>query len=142
MDGKIVLLGNRRLISESGGDISALEPRTQLGSRSEGKTAVIVSLDGRVGGIVAVADTVKPSAKATVEALKGMGVQVVMLTGDNPRTAAAIAEEIGIDKFVAEALPAAEGGDDRVAAEGRDGWSRWWETASTTPLRWPRRTSG
>jgi len=71
----------------------------------EGKTAVVVVLDGKVGGIIAVADTVKPSAKATVEALKGMGIRVVMLTGDNSRTAAAIAQKIGIEEFVAEVLP-------------------------------------
>jgi Cu+-exporting ATPase len=104
VDGMTVLLGNRRLITESGGDLSMVEP--ELAKLEEkGKTAMIVSLDGKVGGIVAVADTVKPSAKATVDALRGMGVQVVMLTGDNSRTAAAIAEKAGIDQFVAEVLP-------------------------------------
>jgi len=102
--GRMVLLGNRRLIIENGADLSTVETRlTKL--EEEGKTAMIVLLDGKVGGIVAVADTVKPSAKATVDALKGMGVQVVMLTGDNSRTAAAIAQNIGIEKFVAEVLP-------------------------------------
>ncbi len=104
VDGRTVLLGNRRLITENGGDLSMVEP--ELGKlEEEGKTAMIVSLDGKVAGIIAVADTVKSSAKATVEALKGMGVQVVMLTGDNSRTAAAIAQKIGINKFVAEVLP-------------------------------------
>ena len=104
VDGMTVLLGNRRLITESGGDLSMVEP--ELAKLEEkGKTAMIVSLDGKVGGIVAVADTVKPPAKATVDALRGMGVQVVMLTGDNSRTAAAIAEKAGIDQFVAEVLP-------------------------------------
>jgi Cu+-exporting ATPase len=104
LDGRTVLLGNRRLVTESGGDLSMVEPEL-IKLEGEGKTAMIVSLDGKVEGIIAVADTVKPSAKATVEALKGMGVQVVILTGDNSRTAAAIAREIGIDKFVAEVLP-------------------------------------
>jgi len=104
VDGKPVLLGNRRLITESGGDLSKVEPEL-IKLEKEGKTAMIVSLDGSVGGVIAVADTVKPSARATVDALKGMGVQVVMLTGDNSRTAAAISQEIGIDKFVAEVLP-------------------------------------
>ena len=104
VDGRVVLLGNRRLISENEADLSTLEPGARK-LEEEGKTAMILSLDGKVAGIIAVADTVKPSAKATVEALKGMGVQVVMLTGDNSRTAAAIAEKIGIDKFVAEVLP-------------------------------------
>jgi len=104
VDGKMVLLGNRRLIMENGVSLSAVE--TELRKlEEEGKTAVVVVLDGKVGGIIAVADTVKPSAKATVEALKGMGIRVVMLTGDNSRTAAAIAQKIGIEEFVAEVLP-------------------------------------
>ncbi len=104
VDGKTVLLGNRRLISENGVDLSAVEPELRK-LEEEGKTAMMVVADGKVGGIVAVADTVKPSAKATVDALKKMGIQVVMLTGDNSRTAAAIAQKIGIERFVAEVLP-------------------------------------
>ncbi len=104
VDGRTVLLGNRRLITENGGDLSVLEPELRR-LEEEGKTAMIVARDGKVEGLVAVADTVKPSAKATVEALKGMGIRVVMLTGDNSRTAAAIANKLGIDKFFAEVLP-------------------------------------
>ena len=104
VDGITVLLGNRRLITENGGDLSAAESEISK-LEGEGKTVMIVSLDGKVAGIVAVADTVKPSAKATVDALKGMGIQVVMLTGDNSRTATAISKKIGIDRFVAEVLP-------------------------------------
>jgi len=104
VDGKTVLLGNRRLITENGVDVTAIETELRR-LEEEGKTAMVVVLEDKVGGIIAVADTVKPSAKATVEALKGMGVQVVMLTGDNSRTAAAIAQKIGIEKFVAEVLP-------------------------------------
>ena len=104
LDGRGILLGNRLLITENGGDLSMVE--TELGKlEGEGKTVVIVSVENRVSGIVAVADTMKPSAKATVEGLKGMGVQVVMLTGDNSRTAAFISHEIGIDRFVADVLP-------------------------------------
>ena len=91
-------------MTENGGDLSIVEPKLSK-LEEEGKTCMIVLLEGKVAGIIAVADTVKPSAKSTVEALKGMGVQVVMLTGDNSRTAAAIAQKIGIDKFVAEVLP-------------------------------------
>jgi Cu+-exporting ATPase len=104
VDGMMILLGNRRLVSESNVDISTLEPEVRK-LEEEGKTVMTVVLNGEVGGLIAVADTVKPSAKATVEALKRMGIQVVMLTGDNPRTAAAIARKIGIEKFVAEVLP-------------------------------------
>ena len=104
VDGRLVLLGNRRLITERGDELSLVQPELEKLER-EGKTAMILSLDGKVVGVIAVADTVKPSAKPTVDALKRMGVQVVMLTGDNSKTAAAIAEKIGIDKFVAEVLP-------------------------------------
>jgi Cu+-exporting ATPase len=119
VDGGVVLLGNRRLIAENGGDLSKAEPvLTKL--EGEGKTAMILSLDGQVRGVIAVADTVKPSAKATVEALKRMGVQVVMLTGDNSRTAAAITQKIGIDRFVAEVLPQQKEEDvETLQKEGR-----------------------
>ena len=80
---------------------------------------LIVAGDGKVEGIVAVADTVKPSAMATVDALKGMGIQVVMLTGDNSRTAAAVAAKMGIEKFVAEVLPQEK--EEAIEAMQREG---------------------
>ncbi len=104
VDGTRVQLGNRRFITEGGVDPVIVEPELEK-LEGEGKTATIVSIDGKVGGIIAVADTVKPSAKATVDALTGMGVRVLMLTGDNARTAAAIAVSVGIDNFLAEVLP-------------------------------------
>jgi len=104
LDGRSVLLGNRRLITGSGVDLSPADQGLRR-LEEEGKTVMTLALDGKVVGMVAVADTVKPSAKATVDALKRMGVHVVMLTGDNSRTAAAIAKEIGIERFVAEVLP-------------------------------------
>jgi Cu+-exporting ATPase len=66
---------------------------------------MIVMVDGKVEGAVAFADTVKPSARPTVDALKRMGIRVVMVTGDNERTAAAIAQSIGIERYIAEVLP-------------------------------------
>lgn len=105
VDGKTIMLGNRRLAAESAATgLERLEPDLAR-FEGEGKTAMVVVADGRVAGVVAVADTVKPSAKATVDALKSMDVQVVMLTGDNSRTAAAIAATIGIERYVAEVLP-------------------------------------
>lgn len=104
VDGRMVLLGNRRFITENGCELTIVEPELRK-LEEQGKTAMIVVQDGKVGGIIAVADTVKPSAKATVDALKRMEIQVVMLTGDNSRTAAAIANKIGIQRFVAEVLP-------------------------------------
>jgi len=104
VDGRIVLLGNRRLVAEKGTDLSGTEPELSR-LEEEGKTTVIVVSEGKVRGIIAIADTVKPSAKAAVNALKRMGVRVIMLTGDNFRTASAISQEIGIERFVAEVLP-------------------------------------
>jgi len=118
VDGRTVLMGNRRLAAENGADLSVLEAELSK-LEGEGKTVMIVVADGKVGGIVAVADTVKPSAKATVEALKRMGVQVVMLTGDNSRTAASIANEIGIERFVAEVLPRQK--EETIAALQKEG---------------------
>jgi P-type Cu+ transporter len=102
--GAAVLVGNRRLAAEEGEDVSAAEP-TLAKLEEEGKTSMIVAVDGRFAGVVGVADTVKASARPAIDALKGMGIEVVMLTGDNSRTAAAIARELGIERFVAEVLP-------------------------------------
>ena len=104
VDGKAVLLGNRRLAAESGADLSGVEVVVR-GLEEAGKTVMIAVVDGKVEGVVAVADTVRASAKPAVDAIKGMGIQVVMLTGDNSRTASAIARELGIERFVAEVIP-------------------------------------
>ena len=98
---KTVLLGNRQL---AGSDVSEAESRlAEL--EGKGKTTAVVQVDGRLEGLVATADQVKPSAKEAVESLKRMGIQVMMLTGDNPRTAASMAQRTGIDRFVAGVLP-------------------------------------
>jgi Cu+-exporting ATPase len=119
VDGKVVLLGNRRLATENGVDHSVVEAElTKL--EEEGKTAMIAIVDGMPAGVIAVADAVKPSAKAAIEALGGMGIRVVMLTGDNSRTAAAIARTLGIERFLAEVLPAQkEAAIEAMQKEGR-----------------------
>jgi Cu+-exporting ATPase len=102
--GRSVLLGNRRLFSECGIDSASVEDemaRLEL----EGKTAMVVGYDGRVAGIVAVADTVKPEAREAVTALLRDHVEVVMLSGDNERTARAVAAMLGIERVIAEVLP-------------------------------------
>ncbi len=71
----------------------------------EGKTAMLAAKDGKLAAIVAVADEVKETSKEAVHQLKSMGLQVVMLTGDNERTAKAIADQVGIDSVFAEVLP-------------------------------------
>jgi Cu+-exporting ATPase len=104
IEGRRVLLGNRRLFEREGVASAAVEEAmTQL--EGEGKTAMLVGLDGTLAGIVAVADTLKAEAGEAVAALRQEKVEVVMLTGDNQRTAQAIAGELGIEKVVAEVLP-------------------------------------
>ncbi len=105
VDGRAVLLGNRRLFAREGiATTSAEELMTRL--EHEGKTAMLIGADGKLAGVVAVADTLKPEAKEAIAQLRGEGVDVVMLTGDNPRSAQAIARELGIERVIAEVLPA------------------------------------
>jgi len=101
---RAILLGNRRLMESAGIPLGAAEEAvTRL--QAQGKTAMILAVDGTVAGVVAVADTPKETAKAAVAALRRMGIEVVMLTGDNERTAKAIAAQLGIDTVLAEVLP-------------------------------------
>jgi Cu+-exporting ATPase len=104
VDGQLVLLGNLKLMrawSIPTGPIEAEVERLQ----GEGKTAMIVAADGEALGVIAVADTVKPTSREAVATLHQMGVRVAMLTGDNRRTAEAIAQQVGIDRVLAEVLP-------------------------------------
>src|SRR5207247_4449271 len=103
-EGTSILLGNRRLMQENGIQTSSVEERMHA-LEGDGKTAMLVALDGKLSGIVAVADTLKENAPAAVSKLRSMGVEVVMLTGDNRRTADAIAKKLGITKVLAEVLP-------------------------------------
>ena len=99
-----VLLGNRRLFQRAGIDTTAAEAE-MVRLEGEGKTAMLVGCDGRLAGIIAVADTLKPEAKEAIAALKQEKVEVVLLTGDNRRTANAIGRELGIENVIAEVLP-------------------------------------
>ncbi len=105
VDGEPISVGRRKLMAEAGLRIpAALEDEADRLER-EGKTAILAGWDGETRGLLAVADTLKPGAIATVQELQGMGVQVVMITGDNNRTADAIAHQVGIDRVLAEVLP-------------------------------------
>ena len=104
LDGKKALLGNRRLMKDSGIDLSEVEHQVER-LQTEGKTTVILAVDDRVEGVIAVADTVKEGSEEAVSRLQSMGLQVVMITGDNERTAQAIADQVGIDGVLAEVLP-------------------------------------
>ena len=104
MNGSTVVLGNLALMQKRDFSLNGLEARAQELSQ-EGKTPMFVAMDGEVVGIIAVADTLRPEAKEAVEAMHRMGLEVVMLTGDNRRTAEAIASQVGIDRVLAEVLP-------------------------------------
>jgi Cu+-exporting ATPase len=104
VDGRNVLFGNAKLMRDRGISIEALE--ADWGRlANEGKTPMYVSIDGKAAGLVAVADTVKPDSKAAIDVLKALGIEVVMLTGDNERTGRAIARQVGIERLLAEVLP-------------------------------------
>jgi len=104
VDGREVLVGRKVLLADAGADASLLE-ETAARLASEGKTAIYVAIDGRPAGVVAVADTVKEDSPAAVAALRDLGLEVVMITGDNARTAEAVARQVGIERVLAEVLP-------------------------------------
>jgi Cu+-exporting ATPase len=116
VDGKEVLVGTRKLLQEQGVAVSAFE-RQLVALEEAGKTAMLVTVDGQPAGIVAVADTVKEHSSAAIRALQQLGLQVYMLTGDNKRTAQAIAREVGIDRVLAEVLPEEKAGEVRKLQE-------------------------
>ena len=104
VDSRTVLAGNLKLMADRGISIDGLGERSAA-LADEGKTPMYVAVDGRAAGIVAVADTIKETSAAAVAELKQMGVEVTMLTGDNRRTAEAMARQVGIERVLAEVLP-------------------------------------
>jgi Cu+-exporting ATPase len=104
IDGREVLLGNAKLMRDRGIPIETLTKDWER-LAGEGKTPMYVAVDGKAAGLVAVADTVKPDSKSAIDALQRLGIEVVMMTGDNERTAKAIAREVGIKRVLAEVLP-------------------------------------
>ena len=107
VDGKSVLVGSRALLGEYGVDVAAMEDEMRR-LEDEGKTAMLVAGDGELLGLLAVADTLKEDAVAAVRELRALGLQTAMITGDNQRTARAIARQVGIDHVLAEVLPEAK----------------------------------
>ncbi len=102
--GHPILLGNRALMTMAGVGIGEADPALQR-FETDGKTAMLLAVDGQLAGVVAVADTLKDHAAEAVRALNAMGIEVLMLTGDNRRTAEAIARQAGVDRVIAEVLP-------------------------------------
>ena len=105
VDGRQVLVGNRKLMNDRSVDVSSLEAQAADLAQS-GKTPMYVAVDGAAAGLVAVADRIKPTALAAVRQLRERGIEVVMITGDNKRTAEAVARDLGIERVFAEVLPA------------------------------------
>jgi len=104
VDGRRVAVGNLRLLDREGVELGPLAARREE-LAAGGRTVVVVAVDGRAAGLVAIADAPRPTARAAVDALHELGVEVVMLTGDNRATAERIAAELGIDTVIAEVLP-------------------------------------
>ena len=104
VDGRTVLVGNAKLMRDRGIEFDGLTARADE-LEGAGRTVVRVAVDGEAGGLIAIADAVRPTAKETIHRLHNLGVQVAMLTGDNRATAQRIATELGLDTVFAEVLP-------------------------------------
>lgn len=102
--GNTVLLGNRKLMDESSIDTGTVNEAAERLSK-EGRTVVFAALNGTAAGVLAISDPVKPDSRDAVERLRKLGIRVIMLTGDNRLTARSVAEQVGVDDFIAEVLP-------------------------------------
>ena len=145
VQGQVVLVGSPALLGEAGVDTTALNEAAERLS-TDGRTPLMIAIDGRAAGVLGVADTLKPDSAGAVAILRGLGLQVAMITGDNRRTAAAIARQVGVERVLAEVLPDRKAAEvHRLQAEGRRvamvGAWRWSATGSTTLPRWRRPTS-
>jgi Cu2+-exporting ATPase len=119
VDERALLIGNSKLMRDQGVDASELEAHADE-LASAGKTPMYIAVDGQAAGLVAVADRVKPTAAETIRRLQAQGIEPVMITGDNQRTAAAVAQQLGITRFFAEVLPADKAGHVKaLQAEGK-----------------------
>lgn len=118
VDGQAVLVGTRKLMEKY--NISIADAARQMEELEKtGKTAMLAAVDSRFAGIVAVADTIKETSKTAITRLKGMGLEIIMITGDNQQTAQAIAAQAGIDHVIAEVLP--EGKADEIVKLQKQG---------------------
>ncbi|HEX8635300.1 MAG TPA: heavy metal translocating P-type ATPase [Pyrinomonadaceae bacterium] len=119
VEGRRVLLGNLRLMTERGVELGDLRERAAA-SAEAGRTAVYVAIDGAAAGVVAVADEIKADSKEAVAALHKLGLEVLMLTGDSRPTAEAVAREVGIRRVLAEVLPEGKAAEvKKLQAEGK-----------------------
>ncbi|MCU0954850.1 MAG: heavy metal translocating P-type ATPase [Hyphomicrobium sp.] len=104
VEGHDIVIGNRRIMADAGISTDAIDAEADA-LRDDGATVILVAIDGKIAGAVAIGDRVKETASDAIEALKQSGVQVVMLTGDNATTAHAVARKLGIDEVEADVLP-------------------------------------
>ena len=101
----MILIGNRKLMHENSIPVNKDADRSLMVFEMQGKTATLIAIDNKLAGIIAIADTIKENAKQAIDSLKSMGIKVIMLTGDNERTAKAVASKLGIDRVIAQVLP-------------------------------------
>jgi len=119
VSGKAVLVGTRKLMTREAIDFAPAVRRMEQWE-SEGKTAMLIAVDNRFAGIVAVADTIKETSREAIARMKAMGIEVIMMTGDNERTARAIADQVGIGRVLAEVLPEGKAEEvKKLQAEGK-----------------------
>ncbi|WP_041701316.1 heavy metal translocating P-type ATPase [Gottschalkia acidurici] len=119
IDGKDIYIGNRKLMRDKNIDIDSMLAQLER-LEDEGKTAMLMSIDGKAGGIIAVADTVKDTSKQAIDRLKEMGIEIYMITGDNKRTANAIGKQVGIENILAEVLPEHKAEEvEKIKAKGK-----------------------
>jgi Cu+-exporting ATPase len=104
VENKKILIGNLKLMNRENIELGSLEEKSKT-LADDGKTPMFIALDGKAAGIIAVADTVKEDSAEAIQALQSMGIEVVMITGDNRRTAEAIARKVGVSRVLAEVLP-------------------------------------
>jgi len=120
VDGQVILLGNRRLLSEHNVVLSTDTEQQAMQLLSQAKTVLYAAIGGHVAALIGVADTVRESSRAAIQAMQADGIEVVMMTGDNQQTAAKVAEQVGIKRYFAEVLPADKAGKVKeLQAEGR-----------------------
>jgi Cu+-exporting ATPase len=100
-----ILIGNRKLMRDNNIPVSEEIDTILSALETRGKTATLIAIDNKLAGIIAIADTIKDNAKQAIDSLKSMGIEVIMLTGDNERTAKAVASQLGIDRVIAQVLP-------------------------------------
>ena len=104
-EGRTILVGTRKLMEEASMSVPENVDSTLKEFENQGKTAVLISIDGNLSGIITLADTIKENAREAIDSLKSMGKEVIMLTGDNERTANYIASRLGIERVIAQVLP-------------------------------------